>query len=207
MPACSNDARFDPDRKACVFCTEGTRSWGLQSEECVSCARIWLSGNDNFSWTLYTQLCKDGATKSTLLMIAIPVLSIALICCLCHNTKENGLKGVRFFPKTKEKRGAQKPTRGYNRARPRREKIPEEDPEDMMGADHDMEFDQNEPDYRLRQSAGATNNSQDWKEGDSVDGQGLEGQPSPQGAPFKGKVHLPSQRLNKIRENAYDRRA
>ena len=148
MPACSNDARFDPDRKACIFCTEGTRSWGLQSEDCVSCARIWLSGSDNFSWTLYAQLCKEGATKSTVLLVAVPIISLIIIWCLCRRTKENGLKGIRFFPKAPERRGAQRPAPGFNRARPRKEKrlqVPEEDPEEVIKANESMEFDRNEP--------------------------------------------------------------
>ena len=53
MPSCSNDAYFNKERMACVYCQGGMRSWSLQSTECIGCTRMWLSGGDDYTITIY----------------------------------------------------------------------------------------------------------------------------------------------------------
>ena len=168
LPVCENDARFDPKSKACLTCTEGLRSWGLQDSECVSCSAIWLQGKDYFTWTLYEELCSVGNTKSSMLMVFVPIVSLALTIILCCNTRENGMKGFKLFKQSKLREGKQRPIRGYNRARPRRE--PEED-EELVQPKYSMEFENNDP--RARSEVGAEV-SKDWKEAQE-DSQNLEG--------------------------------
>ena len=170
LPVCENDAKFDPQTKACLTCTEGLRSWGLQDNECVSCAAIWLKGKDYFTWTLYEELCSIGNTKSSMLMVFVPIISVALTCLICWRTRDNGLKGLKMFKQSKLREGKQRPIRGYNRARPRREQEPSDD-EEIQVPKMSMEFGGN--DQRLQSQVGAEV-SKDWKEAQE-DSQNLEG--------------------------------
>ena len=119
MPACQNNARLDTNSFECVPCDEGTRSWGLQSTECQPCIRIWLAGGtDEYKRALYERLCREGSVKSTILLIAVPILSLALIICLCRNTRDNGwARSVFFNPAPIRKSNATyKAPRGYTKA-------------------------------------------------------------------------------------------
>ena len=120
MPGCQNNARLDTDSFDCVPCDEGTRSWGLQSTECLPCIRIWIAGGtDEYKSALYERLCREGSVKSTVLLIAVPVLSLALIICLCVNTRDNGWARAVFFhpaPIRKSNEIIYKAPRGYSKA-------------------------------------------------------------------------------------------
>ena len=95
-----------------------------------------------------------------MLMIFVPIISLALAIILCCKTRENGLKGLKLFKTSKLREGKQRPVKGYNRARPRREPEPELDEEQILPK-MSMEFGENDP--RLRSEVGAEV-SKDWKE-------------------------------------------
>ena len=91
MPGCEHNARFDQESFSCIPCDQGTRSWGLQSTECIPCLRIWFSEfRDDYSKALYDQMC-TGDIKSVLLVSIVPFLSVVLALCLCCATRDNGL--------------------------------------------------------------------------------------------------------------------
>ena len=92
MPGCENTARLDTSSLACVPCDDGTRSWGLQSTECVPCIRIWIAGGtDGYSHAMYEQLCRGGMVKSVILFSLVPAVFCVAGFCLCCATEENGL--------------------------------------------------------------------------------------------------------------------
>jgi len=97
MPTCDNDARFDEASFTCKTCDQGLRSWGLQSDECVPCIRVWLSGgSDEYKDALYQHLCLKRSIKSTVLLFAIPITSAAIIIIICCNTRDNGFNQAVF---------------------------------------------------------------------------------------------------------------
>ena len=70
------------------------KSYGLQEDECITCMRAWIKGNNNdFRAAQYQQFCHDGAESSIILFSLVPVLTLGLgiICCCCH--RGNGIKG------------------------------------------------------------------------------------------------------------------
>lgn len=92
MPACENDSFFDKESFECVKCEDGLKSWGLQSEECVSCIRIWWwRSTDDYSRASYENLCTSGLVKSAMLFILVPFLSIVAAVCICLVTRDSGL--------------------------------------------------------------------------------------------------------------------
>ena len=92
VPACENDAYFDSESWGCKLCEDGTRSWGLQSEECEPCIRIWWFRNtDDYNRSMYEQYCIKGSIKSKALFYAIPLVSILLIAIMCMKTRHNGM--------------------------------------------------------------------------------------------------------------------
>ena len=93
MPGCDNDARLDIDSFTCVACGSGTRSWGLQSTECLSCFRIWIGGSTSYyAHTMYEQLCTGGMVKSVILFCVVPIVFCITGCGLCCcATERNGL--------------------------------------------------------------------------------------------------------------------
>ena len=47
MPICSYKYAFDEDSKECKRCEQGLKSYGLQSEVCITCMRAWLLGSNS----------------------------------------------------------------------------------------------------------------------------------------------------------------
>ncbi len=94
MPICSYKYAFDEDSKECKRCEQGLKSYGLQSEVCITCMRAWLLGsNSDFQEAQYEQFCNEGYVFSIVLFALVPILvvTIALVCC-CFVTG-NGIKG------------------------------------------------------------------------------------------------------------------
>jgi len=86
MPICAHFYSYDEQTQQCNRCERGLKSYGLQDNECITCMRAWLRGqNDGFRKAQYQQFCNDGFIFSIVLFSVVPFVTIfgSLLLCCC----------------------------------------------------------------------------------------------------------------------------
>ena len=89
MPLCPINSIYSSDSFSCRVCDNGLKSYGLQSNECLTCYGLWFDGNSNdFRDAQYEAMCKDGRVKSITVFFLAPIFVLMgfFACCCFHPT-------------------------------------------------------------------------------------------------------------------------